>query len=70
MSVKLVEVIEEIHDFLIEKGIADRRSLRDWRVKFKYQKYQEQGMAPKDARQRIAKEEFLSEKGIEYIIYR
>ncbi len=63
------KVIEEIIEVLITNKIINRHALRDFLIKRKYRELRESGMTGKEARRKIAEEEHLSEKAIEYILY-
>jgi len=61
---------QDIIDVLIKHKRIDEHSLRNFRVKTRYKELRELGMSGKDARSKIAKEEFISEKNVQYILYR
>ncbi len=63
------DIIQGIINLLIEHDVVNAQALRDFRVKTRYKLLREQGLSGKEARLKLAEEEFTSEKTIQYILY-
>lgn len=64
------ELLEDLIDVLIKHKAVDEVSLRNFRVRKRYNFLREKtGLSGKDARKQIAQEFNMGEKNVEHILY-
>jgi 3-methyladenine DNA glycosylase AlkC len=63
------EFVKDIIEVLVKHKMVNEHALRDFRVKQRYRELRKNGVSGKEARAMLAREERISEKTIQYILY-